>query len=73
MITGHSPFHDLSHFRVGQMVLNGERPLHPTAAECLFELTDGMWLLIEDCWAQVADLRPSISEVHTRLLSIFRG
>jgi hypothetical protein len=41
----------------------GVRPLRPLAPDC----SDAMWALVETCWRQEPELRPSMTLVLTRL------
>lgn len=47
------------------LVAQGSRPSRPDAK--VIGLSDPVWRLAEDCWAQKRKERPSISEVLTRL------
>jgi hypothetical protein len=53
-------------------VLSGERPPRPSEADCILDMTDDMWFLIDSCWAQDRHWRPSMPDVRAMLLDIFR-
>ena len=66
MLTGLSPFGQLSASEIVFKVLEGGRPLRPADALEL-GLTDRVWNLLEDCWRMEHALRPSVKDVLGRL------
>lgn len=64
IISNHSPYpEDLTLFRLATKVLNGERPIRlPTISE-------KMWKLLEVCWQEKADERPSFECIFSMLLN----
>lgn len=54
---------------IGMRVCRGERPKRLEARG----LTDGVWTLIERCWAQDPENRPKIDEVVQELTRIRAG
>ncbi|KAJ7606528.1 kinase-like domain-containing protein [Roridomyces roridus] len=62
MLTGKAPFAELyTEGAVIQAVHEGRRPSRP--ASC----PDGLWDLLQDCWDERPDLRPTASQVVERL------
>ncbi|KAJ7606526.1 kinase-like domain-containing protein [Roridomyces roridus] len=62
MLTGKPPFPELyMDGAVIQVVLEGRRPSRPLSCP------DNLWNLLQDCWKEQADSRPSASEVVERL------
>jgi hypothetical protein len=47
--------------------MGGKRPARPQALECRTLLSDTMWSLIEECWAQTPALRPSMQDAYRRV------
>ncbi|KAJ6460860.1 kinase-like domain-containing protein, partial [Mycena vulgaris] len=69
ILTGKAPFSELSNDMAASMrVIGGHRPSRPDIAS-----QDGLWVLIEDCWRQRPDQRPTMTEIITRLLSPLIG
>ena len=66
MLTGLSPFGELSASEVVFEVLNGGRPSRPANALEL-GLSDKVWKLLEDCWQTERALRPSVEDVLGRV------
>ncbi|KAH7922197.1 kinase-like protein [Leucogyrophana mollusca] len=57
------PFHDVrSNIAVTLKIINGERPPRPSSG-LVAKLSDDMWTLIEACWHQSHQERPSADEV----------
>jgi hypothetical protein len=51
--------------KVIRAVINGERPPRPEAIDFTPRIAlDDLWSLMETCWAQAPDERPSGSEVY---------
>jgi hypothetical protein len=72
MFSGNFPFHDIrNEFQLMIVVKRGGRPSRPTHSLCQSRgLTDGMWKLIEDCWADHPQKRPSAAEVVPRIRTL---
>lgn len=66
MLTGLSPFGNLSTSEVVFEVLGGGRPSRPANALEL-GLSDKVWKLLEDCWKTERALRPSVEDVSGRV------
>lgn len=54
VFTGTTPFRDMSPRAAILAIVRGERPSRPTHPG----LTEGLWALIQRCWAQEVHLRP---------------
>ncbi|KAJ7139296.1 hypothetical protein C8R44DRAFT_693749 [Mycena epipterygia] len=66
ILTAKSPFFDvINEMAVAINVINGHRPSRPETAS-----QDTVWMLIEDCWKQEADQRPTMTEILQRLTSL---
>ncbi|KAF9789485.1 kinase-like domain-containing protein [Thelephora terrestris] len=63
-ISGREPFHGTSHLRAMLMALNSERPSREE------EFADGLWEVMERCWARQPDNRPDIENVLRYLESV---
>jgi hypothetical protein len=51
-------------------IVGGGRPQRPSKDECLLEMGDSMWGLIESCWKHDPAGRPSMGEVEGNLLQM---
>jgi hypothetical protein len=69
MFSGNLPFHNIrNEFQLMRVVKRGGRPPRPTHDLCHSRgLTDGMWKLMEDCWAHHSQNRPSAAQVVPRI------
>ena len=66
-LSGQVPFSsEKTNWTVAPAVLGGKRPTRPAHPSC----TDGLWALIQRCWAQDPQLRPEIHEVSQNFSSI---
>ncbi|KAJ7824652.1 kinase-like domain-containing protein [Mycena leptocephala] len=64
ILTGNAPFFELANdMAVGIKVIRGHRPSRPEM------ISDSLWTLLEDCWAQDPDKRPTMAEIVQRLVS----
>ena len=72
LFSGEWPFHDIQKdFRVIGAVTQGNRPLRPLDDRCRVRgLNDEIWSIIETCWAQEPDQRPSADQIVGRLRSL---
>jgi hypothetical protein len=53
------------------MVMNGERPPRPEGTHVTPEIPlDDLWKLVEACWAQLPDKRPTGTEVQKSILRL---
>ncbi|KAH8829920.1 kinase-like domain-containing protein, partial [Flagelloscypha sp. PMI_526] len=59
VVSGKPPFPELNDARAMLAVLTGKRPARPSA-DCM---TDELWQLVEQCWDQEPDRRPSCEEI----------
>jgi hypothetical protein len=51
-------------YKIAILITQGRRPDRPLPGDCEGELlTDSLWTMIQRCWAQVVQARPSIGEV----------
>jgi hypothetical protein len=67
LITGHIPYVDRTDPEVViHVAVEHQRPDRPANAE----LPDEMWLLIQDCWDDNAELRPSMTAIRERIRGI---
>ncbi|KAJ7139295.1 kinase-like domain-containing protein [Mycena epipterygia] len=65
ILTGTVPFFDLAQeMAVAINVIDGHRPSRPETVSW-----DNLWVLIEDCWKQEPDQRPTMAEILQRLTS----
>ena len=64
-ISGHLPFHQHGDLTVFVKVLAGERP--PREAG----FTDGLWKMLESCWAPQPNSRPNVSDILRILVPKF--
>ncbi|KAJ7139286.1 kinase-like domain-containing protein [Mycena epipterygia] len=65
ILTGKAPFFDLANeMAVAINVINGKRPSKPETFS-----RENIWVLIQDCWKQEPDQRPTMTEVFQRLTS----
>jgi serine/threonine protein kinase len=68
LFTSRHPFHNCpSPFTISIQVVNGQRPIRPVSQDCLYEMTDDIWQLIEDAWHQDPVARPSMLQLRERL------
>ncbi|KAJ7036674.1 kinase-like domain-containing protein [Mycena alexandri] len=68
LLTGTAPFPELrTDAAVAVAVLQGRRPPHPPS--CLgMPALEGLWNLLQDCWDQSPERRPTASQVVERLM-----
>jgi hypothetical protein len=64
LVVGCHPFHDVNHFRVASLILDGERPKRPDNPSPVF--TQCVWSLITIIWRDRGD-RPPMSEISAVL------
>ncbi|KAG6871968.1 hypothetical protein C0995_014426 [Termitomyces sp. Mi166 len=65
IFTGNLPFHDITNNNtVLVKVMQGHRPERPSDAR---GLTDSVWELMRNCWAQEPNSRPTVDMVSSRL------
>ena len=71
VLTGLRPFYDKNWqiFEIMLHVLNGGRPTKPEDVEKV-GLGDGTWELVEECWSQEPEKRPTVEKVFTHLKRI---
>ena len=62
VFSGREPFEGQRNEAVMQLILQGGRPEMPGNAQVL-GLTDEMWKLVQSCWQQNPEERPTIGEV----------
>jgi hypothetical protein len=56
------------------MVINGQRPSRPEDIDFIPEIPfDDLWQLVEACWAQLPDKRPTASDAEKIILQLRRG
>ncbi|KAF8184572.1 kinase-like domain-containing protein [Mycena galopus ATCC 62051] len=68
VLTGHIPFYDLRHDGVVIMaVARGRRPTRLQSCTGT-PVLDNLWDLIQDCWEQNPDKRPTASQIVERLV-----
>ncbi|KAJ7878770.1 kinase-like domain-containing protein, partial [Mycena olivaceomarginata] len=66
IMTGNIPFHDLRHeMAVILKVIAGNHPVRPMS--CSAPALDGLWALMQKCWAQDAQKRPTAAEIVEQL------
>ncbi|KAJ7087051.1 kinase-like domain-containing protein [Mycena crocata] len=64
VLTGNAPFFQIpSDMAVGIKVIGGSRPSRPEY------FPDNLWALLEECWAQRPECRPTMAEISRRLSS----
>ncbi|TDL26203.1 kinase-like protein [Rickenella mellea] len=69
LITGNRPFNEQKSAEALRLIGDGVRPERPTGPVVVARgLDDKMWKLLEECWAQKPEDRPTIQEVLARLL-----
>ena len=67
VLTGEVPFiNEKTNWTVAPAVLRGDRPPRPGHPS----FTDGLWALIQRCWAHDPHLRPEIPEVSQTFSSV---
>ncbi|KAJ7050807.1 kinase-like domain-containing protein [Mycena amicta] len=67
ILTGKVPFHDLRNdMAVMMAVARGRRPLQPTSCSGTMAL-DSLWELMENCWQQQVEMRPTASDLVEQL------
>lgn len=65
MWTRTRPFPGMNDMAIFLQVHQGNRPERPSPAQCHDEvLLDALWELIQRCWAQDPNARPTIGEVE---------
>jgi hypothetical protein len=68
MITGHAPFYELNAMQAMMKIAQGHRPSRPLDSGKISRvMTDGLWELLDACWKQQPESRPSMSTVLRRL------
>jgi hypothetical protein len=72
IFSGNFSFHHIrNEFQLIRVVKQGGRPPRPTHNLCHSRgLTDAMWNLMEDCWADHPQNRPSAAEVVPRIRTL---
>ncbi|KAJ3519976.1 hypothetical protein NMY22_g12955 [Coprinellus aureogranulatus] len=76
IMTGNVPFYQIkNHYSIAVLILKGERPKKPTSEEPAFQdfgLTEDIWTLMESCWVEDPEQRPSAEELQrdTRFTSV---
>src|ERR1700761_121120 len=61
---GEVPFPDLKNdFSIGTKVREGSRPTRPSTTEALYNISDGIWKIIENCWKHTPESRCAMDEV----------
>jgi Protein tyrosine and serine/threonine kinase len=69
IFSGKHPFHEFTrNYPVVTSVMEGKRPTRPTEAP----LDDNIWSLVEACWAQQPNDRPSATQIMQRLVTFTR-
>ncbi|KAJ6495966.1 kinase-like domain-containing protein [Mycena vulgaris] len=69
ILTGMPPFSELTNdTAVGMRVIGGQRPSKPGVAS-----PAGLWTLLENCWAQISDQRPTMTAILERLVGLSIG
>ncbi|KAJ7126731.1 kinase-like domain-containing protein [Mycena epipterygia] len=64
ILTGKVPFFELPNdMAVSLKVVGGHRPSRPELT-----LADGLWTLLQDCWEQASNKRPTIAQIVQRLV-----
>ncbi|KAJ7113534.1 hypothetical protein C8R44DRAFT_984739 [Mycena epipterygia] len=71
ILTGKVPFHELPNdMAVILHVLKGKRLSQPSSSWGISESTlDSLWELLEDCWKEMPDKRPTAAQIVERLKS----
>ncbi|THH29179.1 hypothetical protein EUX98_g5005 [Antrodiella citrinella] len=69
LYTEHLPFEGASNFAVSKDVVNGLRPPRPVTKDGVV-VSDRLWSLIEHCWSQQPEDRPSAQFVEEKLRAI---
>ncbi|KAJ7493809.1 kinase-like domain-containing protein [Mycena latifolia] len=65
ILTGKAPFYELlKDITVSIKVISGHRPSQPEIALC----DPILWLLLQDCWQQDSNIRPSVDQIIHRLV-----
>ncbi|KAJ7113567.1 kinase-like domain-containing protein [Mycena epipterygia] len=73
ILTGKVPFHEfLNDMTVMFHVLDGKRPSQPNSCSGTAAL-DGLWELLQDCWKEKPDQRPTAVQIVERLKSPLIG
>lgn len=73
VFTDRVPFLDIVYdWTVYEKYKEGKRPNRPPHPSLTWGLTDELWNIIQRCWAQSPDDRPSMSEVVSELTEIQR-
>ncbi|KIM76252.1 hypothetical protein PILCRDRAFT_654444 [Piloderma croceum F 1598] len=69
IFSGKHPFHEFTrNYPVVTSVMEGKRPARPTEAL----LDDNIWRLVEACWTQQPNDRPSATQIVQRLVTFTR-
>ncbi|KAJ7126710.1 kinase-like domain-containing protein [Mycena epipterygia] len=64
ILTAKAPFFELPNdMAVSLKVIVGHRPSRPESIR-----VDGLWILLQDCWEQTSDKRPTIAQTVQRLV-----
>ena len=66
VLSGHSPYHDLSECSAVAKIIDGERPKKPTMTARL-GFTGELWEIVERCWNKDRDERPSLGVILSTL------
>ena len=66
-MTGKPPFPELGDGAVINAVLEGRRPSQPTTCSGTQAL-DGLWILLQNCWEQLPEKRPTAARIVERLM-----
>ncbi|KAJ7788301.1 kinase-like domain-containing protein [Mycena olivaceomarginata] len=70
IMTGKVPFHDVyNDATVMFKILGGERPLRPLMGSLGTKALDNLWELMQNCWKETREIRPTASQVVERLIS----
>jgi hypothetical protein len=68
------PFPNIGIGRFITMVINGQRPPRPEGIDFIPEIPlDDLWQLVEACWSQLPDRRPTASGIEKVILQLRRG
>jgi hypothetical protein len=71
MYTGRHPFHHLpTDPSVCYHVITGGQHKRPDESQCFFDMSDFIWTMIQTCCDRHPSRRPSMAEVHEKLLRI---
>jgi hypothetical protein len=71
MFSGEYPFRDLNDFKFPPALMQGKRPSRPSHGLSVTRgLTDDVWHLIEACWSQYPDDRPTAVQIVKTLYDL---